>query len=185
MNLIQQGCIDIWIDEIVPCLKDTESGELKQTVVFKVESRSYLKEFKASEGWHINWNEIPKDVEVYALALKDDLNKVQGLIAIKNDRSAHAAYLHWACTAPWNNKHEFGKQKYEGVGGHLFAIGADKSTEWGYEGAMHGFAANKELLDHYITTFGGEYLGMLHQYQFFIDEKSARKLMEVYSYEWN
>ena len=69
--------------------------------------------FKAAEGWHINWNEIPKDVEVYVLVLKEDTNEVQGLIGIKKDVDAHAAYLHWACTAPWNNKHEFGKQKYE------------------------------------------------------------------------
>ena len=35
-----QGCLDIWIDEVVPCLKDTETGELKETVVFRIESRS-------------------------------------------------------------------------------------------------------------------------------------------------
>lgn len=185
MNLIQQGCIDIWIDEIVPCLKDTDTGELKETVVFKVESRAYLKKFKAAGGWHINWNEIPKDVEVYVLALKEDANEVQGLIGLRKDTDAHAAYMHWACTAPWNNKHEFGKQKYEGVGGHLFAIAADKSKQWGFEGAMHGFAANEALLKHYIKTFGAEWLGMLHQYQFFVDEKAAERLLEVYSYEWN
>lgn len=85
----------------------------------------------------------------------------------------------------WNNKHDFGKQKYTGVGGHLFAVAADKSVQWGYGGAMHGFAANEELLKHYISVFGAEYLGMLHQYQFLIDENASRKLMEVYSYEWN
>lgn len=42
-----------------------------------------------------------------------------------------------------------------------------------------------ELLNHYIEKFGAEYLGMLHVYQFFIDEISAQKLLEVYSYEWN
>ena len=31
--------------------------------------------------WHINWDEIPHNVEVYALALKDD-NSIQGLIGI-------------------------------------------------------------------------------------------------------
>ena len=31
-RLIEQGCLDIWIDGIVPCLKDTETGELKETV---------------------------------------------------------------------------------------------------------------------------------------------------------
>lgn len=77
------------------------------------------------------------------------------------------------------------KDKNEDVGGHLFAIAADKSIEWGYEGTIHGFAANGELLKHYIDVFHAEYLGMLHQYQFFIDEKQARELLEVYHYEWN
>lgn len=184
MNRLEQGCIDIWIDEIVPCLKDVETGEIKETVVFKIESRAYLKKFQEKNGWHINWYEIPKDVEVYALALKDDL-EIQGLIGIKNDQDSHAVYMHWACTAPQNNKHDFGKQKYAGVGGHLFAIAAEKSAAWGYEGAMHGFAANEELLAHYIKNFHAEYLGMLHQYQFFIDEENAKKLLEVYHYEWN
>lgn len=99
--------------------------------------------------------------------------------------NSHAVYLHWACTAPQNNKHDFGKQKYTGVGGHLFAIAADKSIQWGYAGAMHGFAANKELLEHYIKTFNAEFLGMLHDYQFFVNEIEAKKLLEVYNYEWN
>ena len=72
-----------------------------------------------------------------------------------------------------------------GIGGHLFAIAADKSIEWGYEGAVHGFAANKELLRHYVDVFHAVYLGMLHQYQFFIDEEQAKSLLEVYHYEWN
>lgn len=184
MTAIEQGCIDIWIDEIVPCLKDTVAGDIKENVVFKIESRTYLKKFQESNGWHINWNEIPKNVEVYALALKDD-NTIQGLVGVRNDKDSHAAYLHWACTAPHNNKHEFGNQKYVGVGGHLFAIAADQSIEWGYEGAIHGFAANEELLRHYIDVFHAEYLGMLHQYQFFIDEEQAKNLLEVYHYEWN
>lgn len=45
MAIIEQGCIDIWIDEIVSCLKDTQTGEIKETVVFKIESRAYLKKF--------------------------------------------------------------------------------------------------------------------------------------------
>lgn len=183
-SLLEQGCVDIWIDEIVPCLKDTETGELKETVVFKIESRSYLKKFKKEDGWHINWNEVPSDVEVYALALLET-NEIQGLIGIKNDVNSRAAYIHWACTVPWNNKHEFKKQKYEGVGGHLFAISADKSIEWGFGGAVHGFAANKELLEHYMNVFGAVHLGMLHTYQFLIEEDAARKLLEVYHYEWN
>ena len=183
-RLLKQGCINIWIDEIVPCLKDTVTGEMKETVVFKIESRSYLKQYTEQNGWQINWIELPADVEVYELALKDT-KEIQGLVAVKNDVNSRAAFLHWACTAPQNNKHDFGKQEYSGVGGHLFAIAADKSVQWGYEGAMHGFALNKELLEHYIETFNAEFLGMLHDYQFFINEINAKKLLEVYNYEWN
>lgn len=78
-ELIKQGCLDIWIDEIVPCLKDIQTGDVKETVVFKIESRSYLKMFTEENGWHINWNDIPDNVEVYALALKDN-NEIQGLV---------------------------------------------------------------------------------------------------------
>ena len=38
-----------------------------------------------------------------------------------------------------NNKHDFGTQKYEGVGGHLVAIAVEKSLDmkaWGYEGVV-------------------------------------------------
>ncbi len=43
MTAIEQGCIDIWIDEIVPCLKDTVTGDIKETVVFKIESALTLR----------------------------------------------------------------------------------------------------------------------------------------------
>ncbi len=89
---IEQGRIDIWIDEIVPCLKDTQTGDIKETVVFKIESRTYLKKFQKNNGWHINWNEIPKEVEVYALALKED-NSIQGLIGIRNDNPESVKFI--------------------------------------------------------------------------------------------
>lgn len=184
IDVLETGCVDIWIDEIVPCLRDTETGQIKETAVFKIESRGYLKKFQKENGWRINWNELPEDVEVYALALKDN-NEVQGLVAIRNDKKAHAAYIHWACTAPHNNIHDNGNQRYIGVGGHLFAVAADKSLQWGHEGIIHGFAANKALLLHYIEAFHAEYLGMLHQFQFLIHEEQARKLLEVYQYEWH
>lgn len=96
------GCLDIWIDGIVPCLIDTETRELKNTVVFRIDSRSYLKRFRKKDGWHIDWDRIPDNVEVYALALSDN-NEIQGLIGIIDDKAADAVYIHWACTAPHNN----------------------------------------------------------------------------------
>lgn len=179
-----EGIIDIWVDEIVPCLKNTETGETEETVVFRVESRSYLRNFRKDNGWHVNWARLPKDVEVYALATARD-NELQGLIGIRNDKAAKAAYLYWACTAPHNNKHDFGVQKYSGVGGHLFAIAADKSIQWGYDGLMYGYAANEILLNHYVETLHAEYIGITHLYHFIIDEVAAKRLLEVYHYEWD
>ena len=178
------GSLYVWIDEMVPCLQDTETGEIKETVVFKIHSRSYLKEFKRKNGWHINWNELPKDVEVYALALKEN-NEIQGLVAVKNDTDAETAFIQWSCAAPRNNKHDFGTQKYSGVGGHLFAIAVDKSIEWGYDGAIYGYAANADLVKHYETQFHAEHIPIRHPYQIIIIPYFARKILEVYRYEWN
>lgn len=181
MNL---GLVYIWIDEIVPCLKDAVTGEIKETVVFRIETRSFLKQFSIGTGWCVNWAELPNDVEVFALALKDNISEIQGLVGLKKDDDANAAYIYWACTAPKNNIHDYGTQKYVGVGGHLFALACEKSVEWGYGGAVHGFAANRKLLEHYVNVLNAEELCMLHQYQFFIDECNARNLLEVYNYEW-
>ena len=103
-DTLNGGCVDIWLDEIVPCLKDIKTGEIKETVVFKIESRSFLRKFKEKDGWGIDWINVPTEVEVYALALKEN-NEIQGLVGVRKDVDAQAAYLHWACTAPQNNKH--------------------------------------------------------------------------------
>ena len=96
-NTLNSGCVDIWLDEIVPCLKDTQTGEIKETVVFKIESRSFLKKFMEKDG----------------------------------------------------------------------------------------FVLNKEFLNHYIVVLGASYLGAQYPYQFLLDGDAARKLLEVYTYEWN
>lgn len=178
------GCIDIWIDDVVPCLRDNGNGDLKETVVIKIESPSYLREFRKDNGWRINWCQLPKEVEVYALLLKEN-KEVQGLIALEKKDFAKATFIHWACAAPHNNIHDYGTQKYSGVGGHLFAIAADKSTQWGFNGAIYGYALNRDLLNHYIDVLGAEFVGIMHQYHFIVDEIRAQKLLEVYTYEWN
>lgn len=99
------------MDEIVPCLKDNETREIKETAVFKIESRSFLDNFTAKKGWVINWSKIPKEIDV-------------------------------------------------------------------------GYALNKELLNHYIEVLGCFFVGIRHPYHFLLEPKSARKLLENYTYEW-
>lgn len=80
---------------------------------------------------------------------------IQGLVAITRNDDMKALYISWMCTSPDNNKQLTDTVKYLGVGGHLFAIAAQKSVSYGYDGYMYGFAADKELLEHYVNTFHG------------------------------
>ena len=181
---VLDGILYVWIDELVSCLRDTETNELNNTAVFRIESRSYLKNFNANNGWYIDWSRVPKDVEVYALVIQGT-NEIQGLISIRDDKNADAVFMHWACAAPQNNIHEYGVQKYSGVGGHLFALAIDKSIQWGHGGAVYGFAANEELLQHYMDVFNAQYIGTRHRYHFWIPEQYALMIKEVYKYEWD
>ncbi len=74
--------------------------------------------------------------------------------------------------------------KYTGVGGHLFAIAADKSVEYGFDGVITGHAANMDLVRHYCEIFKAEHIAMLHPYQIAIYEKEADNIRKVYDYEW-
>ena len=39
---IEFGTIDILIDDLTSCLKDSTTGEIKETVVFKIETKRFL-----------------------------------------------------------------------------------------------------------------------------------------------
>ncbi len=43
--------------------------------------------------------------------------------------NAKAVYVTWMCSSPENNPRIAEDIKYKGVGGHLFAIAANKSIE--------------------------------------------------------
>ena len=121
--------------------------------------------------------------EIFALVLEGTVS-IQGLIAVRNDPDSQTAFIDWAVASPENNRIVSGYKKYIGVGGHLFAIAAKKSADYGYGGAISGFAANRDLMEYYIKHFGAEPICMLHDYQIFIDEVNAQKIQEVYTYEW-
>lgn len=172
------------IDALTPCLTETSTGEIFETEVIRLKRKSFLSKFNKRTGWYVNWSKFEDDVEIYALVLKGTVD-VQGLLAIKYDEFAKAVHIEWACTAPWNNKVESDSQKYNGVGGHLFAIAADLSFRHGYEGFLFGEASNGDVLQHYIDNFHAFQLGIAGRpYQFMIEGENTQKLMEVYNYEW-
>ena len=176
--------ITFTIDTLTPCLTETSTGEIFETEVIQLKRKSFLSKFNKRTGWYVNWSKFEDDVEVYALVLKGSVD-VQGLIALRYDECAKAVHIVWACTAPWNNKIESQSSRYQGVGGHLFAIAADLSFQHGYEGYLFGEASNVNVLQHYIDNFQAIKLSVTGSpYHFMIEGENTQKLMEVYNYEW-
>lgn len=176
--------LHVWIDELTPCLKDTITGDLIPTEVTQIVRKSFLKKFSKDNGWYVDWvSLLDEGCEVYALVLKGTVD-IQGMIAIKRDDDAKALYMAWAVAAPYNNPQLTDSVKYQGIGGHLFAIAADKSYEYGYDGFMYGFAANEQLLKHYIERFDALYVGMRHPFHFVMGPEQSSRLIGEYDYEW-
>ena len=175
------GIIDIEIDEFVPCLKDSKTGEILATEVKTLAKSEYSKHSK-SNGWNIDWKNIPDNEEVLGVYLKND-TEPQGLIAIRKDKGG--VFVSHISTAPQNNKQmNNGTQKYIGVGGHLFAAAIEESVTAGNKtGCIFGYAANKEVLKHYIEKFGAIHLPIAHEFQFLIDGNAAQKIIETYNFE--
>ena len=74
---------------------------------------------------------------------------------------------------------------YEGVGGHLFAIAINISDQRGHGGCVHAIAMDKDVLQHYEDAFYAVVIGIMHPYHFVIEEENAKKITEVYKYEWS
>lgn len=176
--------INFTVDDIVPCLKDTATGDLYDTEVIRIRRKSILTKYNQHTGWYVNWSKFPSGVEIYALVLKGT-NDVQGMIAIQYNEEARSVYVLWACTAPQNNIHDFHRQRFLGVGGHLLAIASDLSAQHGYEGFIYAEAANRDLFEYYTKEFGAIALPAINNpYRFMLTDHATSRLREVYSYEW-
>ena len=175
--------IFVEIDSLTPCLIDNESGDIVETEVLRVRRKSFLSKFNVRTGWYTNWADLLDENEIYALVLKGTVS-IQGLVAVRNDDVMKSAFVTWMVAAPANNPDVSVTKRYNGVGGHLFAIAAQRSEESGYGCAISGFAANRQLMEHYCDKFEAEAICMLHPYQIFIPENAGKNIREVYSYEW-
>ena len=172
------------IDEFTPCLKEVATGEIYDTEVVRIRRKSFLSKFNKKTGWYVNWSKFPEETEVYALVLKGTMD-IQGMIAIQYDNDSQAVYVLWGCTAPENNTWEFGKKRFAGVGGHLFAIATDLSMKAGFDGFVVAEAMDQALFDYYISEFGALPLPPINNpFRFMISDIMAEKIREVYSYEW-
>jgi hypothetical protein len=169
--------LDVWIDDLTPCLIDRATGEIVDTEYRQV-TQAGLKSLQKQGGWQFDWvaqwrNQEPNS-EFYKLAVKGS-KEVQGVMHIVLERGHVEGKL--IETAP----HNLGKQgKYKGVGAHLTAIAIKRSQEKGNEGWMC-FTAKTALVEHYQRELGAEILfdtgsGVRMQ----IDPITAQRLVEKY-----
>lgn len=171
-------CVEI--DELTPCLRDSNSGELVPTIVKRVKDKKLLKNFTEDTGWHTNWESLFNESEIYALYVKGN-DDVQGLVSMYPDASANAMYIVWMCAAPHNQGND---KKYIGTGGHLFAVVSERSFHYGLNGDMYGFASCESLFEHYMETFHAVPIKVLHDYHFGIFGEVSKEFMEIYDYDY-
>ncbi len=170
--------ISIEIDRFTPCLIEKNTGTIIATE-YKEATQSELADMK-SKGWNFDWTaEHLKNANVYKLTVEGD-NDPQGLVAVTNFQKDRAMYINLAESAP----HNIGAaKKYEGVGGHLFAIAANESVKRGNGGFLFLDAKNTQLVKYYTEKFGAVLYAMPHPYRMVIDEISAKKLLNIYTFK--
>lgn len=176
INKGSESHLEIIIDKFTPCLEDAKTGNILETI-YSLASKSELENLK---GWKFNWlSDDLKNAEIYKLQIKG-YPDIQGLVALTRFERDKAVYVDIAESAP----HNFGEnKKYNGVGGHLFAIAAHRSKELGYGGFVFMDAKNKDLVEHYRNTLSATLLGMPHPYRMYIDEDAADTLLKIYTLE--
>lgn len=171
-------------DKFVPCLEDSKTGQIFDTVVTKLDTK-VLGEYNKANGWYVNWQQLAKqkDTDIYALKIKGS-KEIEGLIALKKDEISQTTFIEWMVAAPHNNKEKSltGDKKYNGVGGHLLAIAADKSKEFGYNGCISAYAASDEVLQYYLDKTGALSFG--HDRRVFWLDDAAENIMRRYNYEY-
>lgn len=166
--------VELWIDRFTQCLVDAQTGALIDTT-FSCISRQELKKL---EGWAFDWNDpaLMQD-EIYKLTVAGQTT-VEGLIALQYLERDRAVYVHIAESAPHNRGTD---KRYMGVGGHLFAIAAQKSLDAGFGGFFFMDAKNLDLVHHYQKTLGAVWLGMPHEYRMLVEEDAAERLLDIYT----
>ena len=170
--------VEIEIDQFTPCLLDKSTGELVDTR-YEIASRAERESLKR-RGWLFDWtHKSLRYSDVYKLMTVDS-NDIQGLIAIEQNAKNSAYHVSLAESAPWNRGET---KRYEGVGGHLFAIAAKKSFEAGYGGFLYLEAKNMDLVQHYASKFGAIWVRRPHEYSMIIDEYAAQRLLSSYTLE--
>ena len=169
--------IDTIIDKLTPCLIDTATDEILPTI-FSIASKEDIIRL-ADTGWAFDWSaNLAEKLNIYKLLIKGN-DTIQGLICTEIFRGA--VYVHLLESAPHNRGEN---KKYEGVGGHLFAIAMRLSMTLGFGGYIFFDAKNMELVKHYNKMLGANRLySSVHEYRMEVQEEHACKIIDKYTLE--
>lgn len=168
--------LDMLIDDFTPCLVEIATGEIHPTE-FAPATRDDIDNL---EGWLFNWGyeNFNKRTNIYKITIKGD-NVIQGLVATEIMRGT--VYVSLAESAPHN---QVPNKKYEGVGGHLFAIAIKLSQHNGFGGHIHMDAKSMDLVKHYIDMLGAVFAPTnFHDYRMEVSEENAQKIVKIYTME--
>ena len=67
----------------------------------------------------------------------------------------------------------------------LFAIAGSESMKAGFGGAIYGYAANQQVLEHYVEKMKATHVGVLHPYQFCVFENEMQEIIKTYTYAYS
>ncbi len=185
---MRRGTLSFEIDKLAPCLEDSD-GNLLETAVYEITDKRILKGFTKRSGWYANWSRLYEEFSIFALVLKNNPLEIQGLVAVWNDVEAGVTLIQWAVAAPHNNPKLCTKKRYEGVGGHLFAIALYESLKAGFGGVVVGHPSNRKLYNHYqqklkAKPFDRSALARGYQYTIVLQGMDARYVYEKYDFEF-
>ena len=164
----KDGKIDLEIDELTDCLKDTKTGNLVDTEV-KTLPRNSIKGL--TKDWAFDWPKVDKDDMLRGVYVKDD-KTLQGLAAIKDLPAEHAMYVSLVESNPINRG---ANKRYSGVGGHLFAEACKQAKDKGYDYIY--FDAKTKLISHYEKELGAT---RITSQRMIIDGKAFNDLIKKY-----
>jgi len=169
--------IDVLIDKLTPCLTEVATGKILQTT-FSIAATGELEGLQ-EKGWNFDWaHDELRLTNIYKLLVEGG-DTIQGLVSAEVVRGA--VYVHLIESAP----HNLGEnKKFEGVGGHLFAIAMKLSYANGFGGYIFMDAKNMELVKHYQDMLGAELLPTrYHDFRLEVSEENARKIIDKYTLE--
>ncbi|MBQ7796822.1 MAG: hypothetical protein IJ374_09730 [Lachnospiraceae bacterium] len=160
--------VDILIDRLTECLVERSTGRTVETKYIKRENPIKKREYS---GWKFDWDITMKNgYSIYELFVEGN-DIVQGRISLKIEGGV--VNIDIVETAPHNFGHE---GKYEGVGGHLFAIACKISFDAGCDGVV-AFDAKSSLVEYYKKELGAI---EIYPRRLVIFEDAAQKLLDQY-----